>query len=60
MVEEKKIIIEQNYSHEKNKGRAIDEDLRSVFEDQLFYELFKARCHDTNEKPQCNQFKELR
>jgi len=55
MVEEKKVIPERKPSPIKPKANNLDTpDIKSVFEDQLFYDLFNARCHDTGEKPMCN------
>jgi len=52
MSEEAKAVPDRKLS--PGKTRAADNlDIRGVFEDQLFYDLFNGRCHDINEKPTC-------
>ena len=54
MVEEGKTLLNQKLNSGRTKGGNGETlDIRSIFEDQLFYDLFNARCHDTNEKPLC-------
>ena len=55
MAEEKKGVAERKASPAKLKGVGPEApDIRSLFEDQMFFDLFNARCHDTGEKPLCN------
>lgn len=55
MTEKIKPIGERKQSPDKAKPTGTETlDIHGIFEDQLFYDLFNARCHDTNEKPLCN------
>lgn len=54
MAEEKKNPELLKQSPGKAKGQDTL-DLHTIFEDQLYFDLFSARCHDTGEKPLCNQ-----
>ncbi len=54
MAEDKKTVAERKVSPGKTKGTGLDTpDIKTVFEDQMFADLFNARCHDTGEKPLC-------
>ncbi len=51
-MEDKKMVVERKASPGKAKGQE-PFDVRTVFEDPMYADLFTARCHDTGEKALC-------